>query len=355
RLIKSISEFLNLDSTVSEVLDDKVQDVKAEPIKLVEKTESTKKEVVDENAKVEDKSEKVEVAELKEETKSLIKEEEKKESKDSDKNKEEVISKKEKDSEDVKASNSEKDSEDVKASNSEKELTELEKIEVSHFHLKEEKSSKDQTKEEEETKLSTEEQMRLRFLMSPSKFPFSKTNEEYLLKEEEEITLADLTFEEDKIVLLPIDPYRSFTYWDLSSATITKLRTLRLKNLYLKINDVTGIVFNGKNEISSWFEECLVLSKNWYINIPEGGRNYCVELGYIFNGLFYPLVRSNTINIPRRDPSPVIKDTFVIVNYPEVKTETTNGALPRHLGLFGLWLLVVNGFIGAGIFGLPGG
>lgn len=30
-------------------------------------------------------------------------------------------------------------------------------------------------------------------------------------------------------------------------------------------------------------------------------------------------------------------------------------SLPRHLGLFGLWLLVVNGLIGAGIFGLPGG
>lgn len=29
--------------------------------------------------------------------------------------------------------------------------------------------------------------------------------------------------------------------------------------------------------------------------------------------------------------------------------------LPRNLGLFSLWLLVVNGLIGAGIFGLPGG
>lgn len=33
----------------------------------------------------------------------------------------------------------------------------------------------------------------------------------------------------------------------------------------------------------------------------------------------------------------------------------TTTALPRHLGLLGLWLLVVNGLIGAGIFGLPGG
>ncbi|PWN05472.1 APC family permease [Rhodohalobacter mucosus] len=29
--------------------------------------------------------------------------------------------------------------------------------------------------------------------------------------------------------------------------------------------------------------------------------------------------------------------------------------LPRNLGLWGLWLLVVNGFVGAGIFGLPSG
>ncbi|MDX1592066.1 MAG: amino acid permease, partial [Balneolaceae bacterium] len=29
--------------------------------------------------------------------------------------------------------------------------------------------------------------------------------------------------------------------------------------------------------------------------------------------------------------------------------------LPRNLGVWGLWLLVVNGFVGAGIFGLPSG
>lgn len=40
---------------------------------------------------------------------------------------------------------------------------------------------------------------------------------------------------------------------------------------------------------------------------------------------------------------------------PDVNNTTTSQALPRHLGLAGLWLLVVNGLIGAGIFGLPGG
>ena len=40
---------------------------------------------------------------------------------------------------------------------------------------------------------------------------------------------------------------------------------------------------------------------------------------------------------------------------PDLGTAVTGNTLPRHLGLFGLWLLVVNGLIGAGIFGLPGG
>ncbi|MEH8017367.1 APC family permease [Rheinheimera muenzenbergensis] len=40
---------------------------------------------------------------------------------------------------------------------------------------------------------------------------------------------------------------------------------------------------------------------------------------------------------------------------PETTSSSKASTLPRHLGLFGLWLLVVNGLIGAGIFGLPGG
>lgn len=40
---------------------------------------------------------------------------------------------------------------------------------------------------------------------------------------------------------------------------------------------------------------------------------------------------------------------------PEPISTQTEEKLPRKLGFWGLWLLVVNGFIGAGIFGLPSG
>jgi amino acid transporter len=37
------------------------------------------------------------------------------------------------------------------------------------------------------------------------------------------------------------------------------------------------------------------------------------------------------------------------------KTKELQEKLPRNLGLWGIWMLVVNGLIGAGIFGLPSG
>ena len=51
----------------------------------------------------------------------------------------------------------------------------------------------------------------------------------------------------------------------------------------------------------------------------------------------------------------VTSDYMRITAMPDLKTSAPVHSLPRHLGVFGLWLLVVNGLIGAGIFGLPGG
>lgn len=40
---------------------------------------------------------------------------------------------------------------------------------------------------------------------------------------------------------------------------------------------------------------------------------------------------------------------------PEIPSPEVQEKLPRNLGLWGVWMLVVNGLIGAGIFGLPSG
>ncbi|MBC7476391.1 MAG: Rho termination factor N-terminal domain-containing protein, partial [Candidatus Sericytochromatia bacterium] len=173
------------------------------------------------------------------------------------------------------------------------------------------------SKETVEKIISPEEKLRNEIIMQPSRFGFGKTNKEYLLDDEENISLPELSVLQDKIVLLPVDPFKTFAYWDLSQDTMLKLLELSLSELYLKVNDVTGIIYNGNNANFYWLEKCFVRSRDWYIYPQNSGRNLCVELGYILNGNFYNISTSNTIYVPPKQASSIVSDTFVIVNYPE--------------------------------------
>jgi hypothetical protein len=155
-----------------------------------------------------------------------------------------------------------------------------------------------------------------RILLSPSKYTFGNINKEFLLEGEENIELPDL-YEENKLVLLPIDPFRVFTYWNLNRETLSLIERLNLQQLVLKINDVTNIIYNGSNANHYWFESCLPLAKNWYIYLLDGNKNLKVEMGYVLNGEFKIIASSNTIFVPRRQPSSFVADKFVIVRYPE--------------------------------------
>ncbi len=168
----------------------------------------------------------------------------------------------------------------------------------------------------DEREAKSVEDHKLKFLLKPSKFPKGKTNKEYLLEEEENLELPEI-YEENKIVLLPVDPFRIYTYWNLNIETLGLIEKLNLQQIVLKVNDVTGIVYNGKNANHYWFESCIPLAKNWYIYLQDGNRNLMVELGYVQNGKFNILATSNTIYVPRKNPSQFVQDKFVIVNYPE--------------------------------------
>lgn len=166
-----------------------------------------------------------------------------------------------------------------------------------------------------------EEELKHKILLTPSKFGFGKTNEEFLLKDEENLSLPDL-YEEDKITLLPVDPTKMFIYWDLATETIDKFNENGIRDFYLKVNDVTGVMYNGNNANLYWMEKCRIEPGNWYIYLNQGGRNFCVELGYIYNGEFNIIVRSNTVMVAPGKASEIVADTFVIASYPEPKAPT---------------------------------
>jgi len=105
-----------------------------------------------------------------------------------------------------------------------------------------------------------------------------------------------------KIVAMIRDPYWAFAYWEINHDKRQELSMMNHHNkkLYLRIYDTTGISFNGFNAHSSFDIEVNDFTNNWYIQLPEANRSYCVDLGtQSENGDFVLIARSNIIEAPR--------------------------------------------------------
>src|SRR5262249_12828065 len=114
----------------------------------------------------------------------------------------------------------------------------------------------------------------------------------------------------DRIVLLPRDPWWSFTYWEITPTTrVQGLRALGGEaegaREVLRVYDVTFITFTGDNAWLSFDVELPPGADHWYLNVGRPAASFCVEIGLRTpGGRFLPLARSNAITTPRTSPSP---------------------------------------------------
>jgi len=118
-----------------------------------------------------------------------------------------------------------------------------------------------------------------------------------------------------KIVLLPRDPYWSFAYWEINAgvkADLIKKHGTDTR-MGLRVYDVTGIEFTGSNA-NQYFDIFLnPYANNWYINLSEINRSWCVDLGFILSdGTFVLITRSNIVHMPRYGVSPIIDEKWAI-------------------------------------------
>ena len=105
-----------------------------------------------------------------------------------------------------------------------------------------------------------------------------------------------------KIVAMIRDPYWAFVYWEINHDKRQELSMLgsHNKKLFLRIYDTSGINFNGFNAHSSFDIEVNDFTNNWYIQLPEPNKAYCVDLGtQSENGDFILIARSNIVEAPR--------------------------------------------------------
>jgi len=106
---------------------------------------------------------------------------------------------------------------------------------------------------------------------------------------------------EDRIVLMVRDPYWVHAYWEITPARIQQAKEElgdewpRVRWL-LRVYDVSeeGVPGQGYFDV-----ELSGGATNWYINVGQPGRRYCVDIGVLTpGGRFYALARSNQVTTP---------------------------------------------------------
>jgi hypothetical protein len=123
-----------------------------------------------------------------------------------------------------------------------------------------------------------------------------------------------------RIAILPRDPIWFYAYWEISGEAYEDLRRklgdqkFEASRWALRVYDVTDIAFNGDN--ANRFFDIFIdpRSDNWYVNVGEVNRNWCVDIGITTpDGKFIAVARSNILAMPRQGVSPITDEQWAIL------------------------------------------
>lgn len=127
-------------------------------------------------------------------------------------------------------------------------------------------------------------------------------------------------YSDNRIVILARDPWWLYSYWDISeqrvNEVISSIPVHERENLkwILRVYDLTGVrSFTGKNANSFFDIGIHFEANNWYINVNQPEREWCVEIGLITPfGKFFPVARSNIIKTPYFGISSIIDEEWAL-------------------------------------------
>ncbi|ORC34300.1 DUF4912 domain-containing protein [Marispirochaeta aestuarii] len=131
----------------------------------------------------------------------------------------------------------------------------------------------------------------------------------YEVVQDEDIFISDdneypipQSYNETKIFLMLRDPYWAFCYWEIFPSEAAEIkRSEGLTELFLRVYTLPDGELTIKS-FSDYFDIPVSLSDDcWYINLPQSGIRYCIDLVSITKGSIKRLCRSNIISSPRGD------------------------------------------------------
>ncbi|MDA8422932.1 MAG: DUF4912 domain-containing protein [Nitrospiraceae bacterium] len=122
---------------------------------------------------------------------------------------------------------------------------------------------------------------------------------------------------EDKIVIMMRDPFVAYAYWEATPARIERERSWFGwdSKLCVRIYDVTGVQFDGRNAIGYFDQEIFDRTGSWYFDLGRPSHAFCADLGLLApEGRFLTLARSNYITMPLDTASEVIDEEWMLVD-----------------------------------------
>ena len=122
---------------------------------------------------------------------------------------------------------------------------------------------------------------------------------------------------EDKISIMTRDPFVAYAYWEVTPERLEREKAwfgLDAK-LCVRIYDITGVQFDGRNAIGYFDQEVFERIGNWYFDLGRPSHSFCADLGLLTpGGRFLTLARSNYITMPRDGVSEVIDEEWMLVD-----------------------------------------
>ncbi len=112
-----------------------------------------------------------------------------------------------------------------------------------------------------------------------------------------------------RLTLSVVNPWRIHAYWTINKSMMKEAlaNTKAPHVLVLRFTDLTPLPAGSSAEAESFDVEVDGLDNNWYIDLWQPGKHYLAELGLRGDETFHLFVRSNKIQVPRAEPSPVLE------------------------------------------------
>lgn len=160
----------------------------------------------------------------------------------------------------------------------------------------------------------TEEPLMAQERVSDSKYYTGPVQEQRTVNSYAELPFG---YGEEKITLMVRDPYLAYVYWEVSPARIQREKSWfgLAGKLTIRIYDITGVQFDGRNAVGYFDQEVDELAGSWYFDLGRPTHSFVADIGLLSGeGRYLTLARSNYVVMPRDGVSDVVDEEWMLAD-----------------------------------------